>query len=225
MSNRILEENRAMRAALEAEGLSPEDLGGPTVEGASAENAWLRELAKWTDAYRRCPDRRKLEKQGFLYPPVDPDIDPDSDWLRFERWMQGKPLGWSYVSDFGELTPAEKFTDDQLDLELDRITSRLAERGVSIGLEAMLPSRVAYACLKKMLVETELEFLPPGTTCVLSGCDGYCPDCAQRPWCEMGQESDWPEDSEAGHTVCSGAAAAGDMAGPYLPVRAGVPGL
>lgn len=33
-----------------------------------------------------------MKVEGYMFPPINPGIDPDTDWLIFERWMQGKPV-------------------------------------------------------------------------------------------------------------------------------------
>ena len=198
----LVEDNRLLRREFEEQGLSVDEVGQPGEGNPDAENGWLRELYRWVCAYRACPNRGELEKDGFLYPPIEPDIDPDTDWIRFERWIAGEPIWWNFVADFGALKAVEELTDEQIERELAGITECLAERGVVVELQEAVPARVAYGYLKKELEDSEFEFMGPGASCHLTGCTGYCPGCVQRPWCEMGQEMEWSEDEKAGHTVC-----------------------
>jgi len=57
-------------------------------------------------------------------------------------------------------------------------------------------SELRYMHLLETLDE-EFEIIVDGSW-HLDGCTGYCPDCFQRPWCESGCQSCWPEDEEAG---------------------------
>ena len=58
-----------------------------------------------------------------------------------------------------------------------------------------MPDRLLYEELLELL-EEDFELLAPGTTCIVDGCTGYCPDCRSRPWCDNGLMR-WPEDEEA----------------------------
>jgi hypothetical protein len=162
------------------------------------ENWILEDLLDWVLAYRRCPNRTVLEKRGYHYPPVEPDCDPDSDWLMFERWMQGKPVSWKPADVFDEIPDPDCLTDIQAEASMGSVCERLAERDVTVDYQEGVPARLALAMLRKELTESEFQFTAPGTRCVISGCTGYCPDCFQRPWCKMGDDLEWTEDDEAG---------------------------
>lgn len=190
----IVERNEALRQEFARRGLDPAPVCGESAGDPEGENWRLRRLLDWVKAYRRFPDRRALERRGFTFPPVEPDCDPESDWERFERWVTGRPLTWNFVREFGDLPDADSLTDTQVSAELARITERLAGRGVVFALEDGIPPRPRYDYLRKTLHETDFDFLPPGTTCLMGECGGYCPDCFQRPWCDLGQEWD---DAEA----------------------------
>lgn len=49
-------------------------------------------LVKWVAAWRSCESRQKMKAMGLADPPVTPSCDPDTDWLRFERWVKGARL-------------------------------------------------------------------------------------------------------------------------------------
>jgi len=67
---------------------------------------------------------------------------------------------------------------------------------VSVSFLEDIPPRLAYSHLLEALDE-EFDTLEAGFW-YLDGCTGYCPGCFQRPWCEFGTQSCWPEDEEAG---------------------------
>jgi len=202
--NRMVEENELLKQMFADHGLKLSDVWYPTPDDPELENRQLRGLLKWVKAYMQTPSRRQMEKRGYQFPPVEPDIDPDSDWIRFERWINGKALSWKGADITGQLKPVDRMTDREVAEELERVAGMLAGRGVVIDLHEGIPHRLVYEYLRETLVSSEFEFMGPGTRCHLNGCDGYCPGCFQRPWCDTGQEEPWPEDIEAGQMVVPG---------------------
>lgn len=186
-ARQIEKENRRLRFQFKKDGLDPDKvcvIGGDDVAVA---NRWLRDLQRWVRAYRRYGDRRLMEKVGYRFPPVEPAIDPDTDWLRFERWIKGEPLAWNYVAECGELAAEDELSDAEVGAALERVRINLAERGVRVQLERDIPPRIAYHYLREELSSTAFEYLAPGCQCVLTGCGGFCPECFQRLWCALGQ--------------------------------------
>jgi hypothetical protein len=195
-------ENNALRKEFERRGLDLGQVWHSCPGDPELDNRRLRELFEWVVAYESCPDRGKLEQRGYFYPPVEPDIDPDADWIRFERWVQHKPVTWRYADAFGQLKPADHLTEAELSAMLDTICEQLARRGIVIeACSDDVPERLWYEYLYRKLGEEEFEFVESGALVFMTGCDGYCPDCVQRPWCANGSSSCWPEDEEAGHMV------------------------
>jgi hypothetical protein len=194
-------ENDVLKQEFERRGLELSAVWEPTPGDPQLEGRQLRRLLRWVEAYERCPDRKRLTRRGFEFPPVIPDFDPDADWLRFERWMGQDAVEWSFTADFGALKPEEDLSDEELETELERIEELLAGRGVVIGLNDAVPDRIVYRYLKRELETSTFEFLPKNTQCHLDACTGYCPGCVQRPWCDIGQEDTWPEDEEAGRML------------------------
>lgn len=80
----------AVRASFRHLGLDPEDMLQGISHDPGREDRCLRALLRWAVAYRRQGSRQAMEKNGFLFPPVQPGVDQDTDWLRFENWMAGK---------------------------------------------------------------------------------------------------------------------------------------
>jgi hypothetical protein len=179
----VTETNDSLKREFRQRGLDLAGVWVPTPEDPVLENGRLQALLVWVDAYTACPNRKALQKRGFEFPPVDPDCDPDSDWLKFERWMKGLPLDWSYEAEFGGLKDPDTLTDVQVERELERVLGLLETRQVYSGLSEEVPPRVEYACIVKQLKETRFEYVAPGTNCVLTGCSGDCEECLQRPWC------------------------------------------
>lgn len=80
----------AVRDSFRKMGLDPAEVLEGMSHDPERENRCLRALLRWAAAYRRQGSRQALEKNGFLFPPVQPGIDQDTDWLRFENWVTGR---------------------------------------------------------------------------------------------------------------------------------------
>jgi len=125
-------------------------------------------------------------------------MDPDTDWLRFERWMRHEPLEWKFTDEFGPVAGPDGLTDDEVADELTRVSRLLEARGVLVSLQEGVPARLALRYLARTLSETGFEITGAASWWNLDGCHGFCPECFQRPWCDVGACSTWPEDEEAG---------------------------
>ncbi|MBN1676193.1 MAG: hypothetical protein JXR37_34435 [Kiritimatiellae bacterium] len=179
-----------LMAEFERFGLDPARVWEPASEDVAQQNRQLRSLLDWVLIYRRLPDRKELEKCGYLFPPVWPGSGPDEDWLRFERWVRGKPATWWYETECGPLPDSDSLTDIQIAVELEKVKESLAQRGVVVDLNPDVPARPVYEALCRELKRQDFEITGPATQCHLLLCSGYCPDCFQRPWCEVGLEWD-----------------------------------
>jgi len=143
-----------------------------------------------------------MEAEGYLYPPIGFCIDPDSDWLRFERWMAGKPIRgklMDFLPQNFNVRRSEDLTDGEIFKELEKLIKALAKLHFSVDFKRELPPRLAYINLLDML-EDEFDLIADGWW-HLDGCTGYCPGCFQRPWCDSGCTSCWTEDEDAGYMV------------------------
>jgi hypothetical protein len=196
-----LRHNTALKQEIASMGLRLEDVWTPTPHDPEAETRRLEDLVSWAHAYRESPNRRAMEVRGFQFPPVTPDIDPEADWDRFERWMRRDPVDWNFVERFGPVADPEGLTDADVDAELDRIRLALEQGGVLLELQEDLPPRLALCYLRRELSATRFDFAGTGGWWHMDGCAGCCPECVQRPWCEAGACTCWPEDEAAGLMV------------------------
>lgn len=164
------------------------------------ENRRLQHLLDFVKQYRHCGGREAMEVIAgrFLFPPIFPGISPDSDWIRFENWMQGKPVRAMLSEQLPEtltLRKPEEVPEQEIEAELKRLETALHQAGYGVSLREEIPARLVYAYLYESLGET-VELDDGGW--FFDGCSGYCPGCFQRPWCDTGESSCWPEDEEAG---------------------------
>ena len=94
--------------------------------------------------------------------------------------------------------PVEELNDEQLEALMDRIATTLAEKQIYFDLRPGVPERDIYRHFVEDVLEYDVLFEnpPEGFSSILDGCDGYCPGCFQRPYCETGKEWDLEEEEE-----------------------------
>ena len=174
----------------------------PIPDDIERENYCLLHLLDWVDKYREFNGNRKaMEKDGYLYPPIEPDISPEDDWYRFELWLKGEPVRKKLreiLKPYYEPPAPKTLDDNEIVAALDRFVEALDD--VSIIAAFMdnkdLPHRLSYTYLWECL-EDEYELFNEGFYHI-DGCSGSCPWCFQRPWCDLGTTSCWKEDEQAG---------------------------
>ena len=196
-------ENQSLKNEFSRRNLDLSQVWDTSPDDLELENRQLRHLLDWMEKYEACRSRSKMEKQGYDFPPISFCIDPDSDWLRFERWIAGKKIKGTLkeqLTSSYKPRQAEELTDEEICKELQRLNSFLEKRHFTVDyLDRGIPPRLVYEEMLKTL-EDEFEQTAAGFW-HLDGCTGYCPDCFQRPWCESGGELCWSEDEEAGFMV------------------------
>lgn len=164
------------------------------------ENQQLENLLVFVLKYGKCQSRQVMELLGFPLPPIHPGISPDSDWHRFELWMNGqKTRGKLRDRLQGQiiLTKPEDVTAETAEAACEKVFLAFELMRIDLSMNDGIPPKLLYEYLYGELDET-MEFNGEGVGWVHDGCTGYCPGCIQRPWCESGQEGCWPEDEEAG---------------------------
>lgn len=194
-----LQKNLALKRLFDNRGLDLDAVMEFTPLDLDLENRRLQALAEFVIEYDRFGSREAMEAvQGGLFPPVFPAISPESDWHRFELWLQGeavrKPLG-DMLPDKQPFRKPEEIGDEAIEAELERLLDAIESAQIGIALCDGLPPQLLYAYLYEKLGDI---FEVDGGGWVIDGCSGYCPGCIQRPWCETGQSSCWDEDEEAG---------------------------
>jgi hypothetical protein len=140
-----------------------------------------------------------MEAEGYDYPPVDPGTGPDNDWDLFERWMNGKPTS-ATIEDIlfpdKPLAPPDRLTDEQIESELERIEDACERYNIFLDFRDGVPERLIYEYVYNTR-DTQYSLLAHGDT-IVDSCRSYCPECIQRPWCEVGQSNCWLEDEDVG---------------------------
>lgn len=95
--------------------------------------------------------------------------------------------------------PADRLSKKELKNKLDFIFEILAQNNIQVALPGKLPDEQLYTYLTTDIIPNELTFPPHNTgfCYVIDGCDGYCPECFQKDYCEVKDEIGWDEeDSE-----------------------------
>lgn len=146
-----------------------------------------------------CKETMEAIKGEWVFPPILPGISPESDWLRFERWIHGEPVMQKLAVIISDITDTFRAPDDIPDTEIEAESKRLVwaieESGIHVGLKEELPPRLLFVYLYETLND---DFYVGDGGWNIDGCTGYCPGCIQRPWCDAGQRLCWGEDEEAG---------------------------
>jgi hypothetical protein len=196
-----LQKNLALRRLFSNRGLDLEAVMEFTPHDLDLENLRLQSLAEFIVEYDRYGSQEAMEviKGDYVFPPVFPGISPESDWLRFERWLAGKPVSQELrhmlPGRYASFRAPADISDDEIDAEAQRLVSAIEEIRIGVGLQDDLPPRLLYSYLYETLNES---FYVEDVGWNIDGCSGYCPGCIQRPWCDTGQSLCWPEDEEAG---------------------------
>lgn len=164
------------------------------------ENCRLKGLLDFVEQYQRYGSQEAMEAVlgEFVFPPIFPSISPESDWYRFEEWLQGRPVRAQLATQLPQTlvirNPSE-IGEEEIEAAVEGLTNALQQAGFGISLNEGIPARLVYSYLYESLGETvELD----GGGWMFDGCSGYCPGCFQRPWCDSGQSLCWSEDKEAG---------------------------
>lgn len=200
-------ENQSLKNEFVYRALDLAEVFFPIPDDIERENLCLRSLLDWVSRYQECRDRRTMEMEGYAFPPIDPGISPESDWFRFERWLNGQPVRKTLrdqLQVYYQPPQPDELSDEQIFRELQILERHLAEINVCVDLVDDVPPRLRYEHLLQCLND-EVELLGEGNW-HLSGCTGYCPECFQRPWCDAGNICCWSEDEEAGEMMIPAAA-------------------
>lgn len=193
--------NLALKQAFKQLGLDLNEVMEFSPFDLDSENLRLENLLDFVQRYHKYGSQQVMEliEGGYVFPPIFPGLSPENDWYRFELWLQGLPTRTTMIEQLPKsfvLKRSEELTEDEIGPVLEDLALILANIGYGISLNDDIPPRLVYENLLEHLGE-DFEFDPGGGWC-FDGCTGYCPDCFQRPWCEVGSSSCWPEDEEAG---------------------------
>lgn len=90
--------------------------------------------------------------------------------------------------------PVDSLSDAELEAKLDDILRILYEHHIVVDLTEKLPDRLTYQHLVKDVIPKDQVSAenPTGMTMHIDGCDGGCPECFQKDYCESAKEN-WPE--------------------------------
>ena len=90
----------------------------------------------------------------------------------------------------------DQLSKKELAYKLDYIFEILAQNNIQVALPGNLPDEELYTYLTADMIPNELTFPPhnSGFSYVIDGCDGYCPECFQKDYCEVKDEIGWDEE-------------------------------
>ena len=140
------------------------------------ENTRMRQLLDFVVKYNSCTSRKTMDLMDGTFPPIFPSISPESDWHRFELWIQGKEVRQKLRVQLPKslnLTVPDQLEEDQLPFETERLMIAMADLGYSVELVDDLPPRLLYEYLWHTL-DDDFDLDDEGGW-VIHGCSGYCP--------------------------------------------------
>ena len=194
------QQNLAYRRAFAELKLAIEEVMEFTPLDLDLENRRLKGLLDFVRQYRHYGSQKVMEAVlgEFLFPPIFPGISPESDWYRFEEWLQGRPVRAQLATQLPQtlvIRDPAAICEEEIEAAVEGLANALHQAGFGVSLNEGIPARLVYSYLFESLGET-VELIGGGWT--FDGCSGYCPDCFQRPWCDSGQSLCWSKDEEAG---------------------------
>lgn len=162
----------------------------------------LYSMLDWVKKFKQLGNRKSMELAGYDFPPVEPDLSPEDDWMKFLLWLDGKPTRFKVgdrLSTDCDFPPAAMLTDAEVEERLEQAEEALEILHIAFEFQEKLPIRLRYKELLDLMNEEFDEMSSFGTWHV-DGCAGYCPDCLRRPWCDNGKTL-WEEDKELGRMM------------------------
>ena len=141
-------------------------------------------------------------KGGLLYKSEEAESEPEiyNQFLRnvleydslVEEYGDARPLSCLFPEDF-TFPPVDEIDGRGLKEKLAAIEEVFAANNIELGLAKRLPDELVYKYLtEEVLLEPAGFPIGPDcpSTCVLDGCDGDCPGCFQKDYCETATEWD-----------------------------------
>ena len=183
-------ENQNLKNEFSRRNLDLKQVWQPEPDDIENENCRLQDLLDWVITFEEFPNRKEMEMKGYQFPPVEPGISPDSDWLRFRKWVLGKPVRKTAISrlqDEINLKNPTELTDNEITIELKKLTEQLKKIHIAVDLNTGIPARLIYQYLLKE-IKNEFELLGATGWWHIDGCSGYCPGCFSTPMVRYGKQ-------------------------------------
>ena len=155
----------------------------------------------YSDAQIR-QENEKLKKQlgimmnsQYSVKEIDPRLE--NRFLRyiqdFEEMEKGpkKKIRTLFPNTF-TFPPIESMNLEELKLKCNEICEILAQHDIILELQEACPDFLWYDFIINEVLDDLIPVrYPKGMRYHITGCDGYCPGCFQRVFCEAGEEA-WP---------------------------------
>ncbi|MBN1765155.1 MAG: hypothetical protein JW860_07855 [Sedimentisphaerales bacterium] len=150
--------------------------------------------------------RLDLQIQGgqiFMDEECDPEIDNSFlkriityEAMAEEARVAGRPLRSIFPVDFN-FPLLDEMNEQELKNKLSEIIKIFQANNIDLSLVDGLPDNIIYTYLTEEAIP-EVPGFPYGADCpftyLIDGCDGYCPDCFQKDYCENALDWDSPLD-------------------------------
>jgi hypothetical protein len=163
---------------------------------------WEKEFSKERLREENERLRKEIENQGGLFSKssaMTPEMENEflrhiMDFEEADR-LPKRTIRSLFPDDF-EFPQPDGMKRKELSAKLNQILLILEDHGICLDLIGKIPDAVVYNHIVQDALNDEIPLeIPDGFRYHIDGCDGYCPECFQRPYCETGKDP-WPEDGE-----------------------------
>ncbi len=149
----------------------------------------LRDLLDWVQHYYSLHDREKMEILGFYHPPLEPALDDESDWRRFERWVMHEPARLSPLEAAEAIGKIRLNADNYCrDDALDDTILLLRAAGIKVVYNSRISDMFNFTRLRGMLRLAGENELEQWREIIIPECSRNCLRCREWVWC---RESDY----------------------------------
>ncbi len=143
----VYQQNLSLKKEFDTLGLDLEEVFESTPLDLDLENLRLQSLLDFVKKYQECGSRETMEIIGgdFCFPPIFPGISPDSDWYRFELWLQGEATRKTIAEQMPKTSTVKDpsaIPDEEMETELARLVEAIGQAGYGISLNDGVPPRL-----------------------------------------------------------------------------------
>jgi hypothetical protein len=123
------------------------------------------------------------------------NIKDENNYLRIvleqEKILHGEQVKISSIfADSNNFPPVEDLDFEQIRELIEYIENELRYHNIIIDLKENLPIGIKYTYIINHVLNSYKPInTPQNTLNIQDGCNGYCPDCFQLKYCEIGQKN------------------------------------
>ncbi len=201
----VYAENVFIKQKFEEMGLDICEVCGLLPSSIEEQNIELIALLGFVHAYKVSGDECVISGMRDSIPSIILGKGTEDRWGKFESWVCNCRLG--AFLDYNRVPGSEDCVG------LESIKVYLGQYSLYVDFLGVIPPGLACRYLKEELCDEVFLSKRNKVPVTVTGCDGYCPGCFQRPWCQQGREESWKIDRKHGVMVIP------EIAKEYLDVE------